>query len=273
MAINKHKKQYDELYSNSDTKSWADINKDYIFTPYRVQRKMNFVKNNIYPVNNMYILDAGCGFGEIIADIYQNFKDYNPVFTDCDISTPMINSAKKRFENAEYILSAVEDIPFPDNTFDYVISVAVLAHVIDQKKAIREMVRVLKPCGKLIITTPNHDRRNIWEQHKITKLLLTIVKYIYHKASNKYNVETTKSPKVKYEELGFNELEDLVELHRVNIIQHTLINATFIFEIFMPKLLKRKLLAIYDWIELHVTRKFCITQVLVGVKQRKGGVC
>ena len=45
-------------------------------------------------------------------------------------------------------------LEFSDNTFDYIICNHVMEHIPDDKKAISEMFRVLKPGGKAIITTP-----------------------------------------------------------------------------------------------------------------------
>lgn len=48
-----------------------------------------------------------------------------------------------------------EDLAFKDNTFDIVIMIEVLEHVIDDERVINEIYRVLKPGGKLIVTAPN----------------------------------------------------------------------------------------------------------------------
>ena len=55
--------------------------------------------------------------------------------------------------NASCIVD-ITDIPFKDNTFDYIICNQVLEHVIDEKKALCEFKRVIKPSGKIIITVP-----------------------------------------------------------------------------------------------------------------------
>ncbi|MDR2041090.1 MAG: class I SAM-dependent methyltransferase [Tannerella sp.] len=53
----------------------------------------------------------------------------------------------------------ITDIPFPDQSFDYILCFHVLAHVPDEKKAIEEMYRVLKPGGTALVATliaPDH---------------------------------------------------------------------------------------------------------------------
>ena len=46
-------------------------------------------------------------------------------------------------------------MPYPDNHFDTILSHEVLEHVQDDRKSIKEMVRVLKPGGRVIIFVPN----------------------------------------------------------------------------------------------------------------------
>lgn len=54
---------------------------------------------------------------------------------------------------ATYVVD-ITDIQFPDNKFDYIICNQVLEHIPDEKKAINELKRVIKPNGKIIITVP-----------------------------------------------------------------------------------------------------------------------
>lgn len=62
------------------------------------------------------------------------------------------------------IVGDIHDLPFKDEEFDVVLCVEVLEHVLDPRKAIAEMKRVLKKGGTLILTTrfvyPIHDAPN-----------------------------------------------------------------------------------------------------------------
>ena len=53
------------------------------------------------------------------------------------------------------VQAAGEALPFPDATFDLILSHEVIEHVQDDRKAVREMVRVLKPGGRLLLFCPN----------------------------------------------------------------------------------------------------------------------
>jgi ubiquinone/menaquinone biosynthesis C-methylase UbiE len=50
----------------------------------------------------------------------------------------------------------VQSIAHPDNSFDVVISCETIEHLPDPKRAIRELARILRPGGKLFLTTPNY---------------------------------------------------------------------------------------------------------------------
>ena len=53
------------------------------------------------------------------------------------------------------VQAAGEALPFPSNTFDLILSHEVIEHVQDDRQAVREMVRVLRPGGRLLLFCPN----------------------------------------------------------------------------------------------------------------------
>ncbi len=53
------------------------------------------------------------------------------------------------------VCAASEQLPYPDSTFDLILSHEVLEHVRDDAEAVREMVRVLKPGGRILVFVPN----------------------------------------------------------------------------------------------------------------------
>src|SRR5690606_30971772 len=56
---------------------------------------------------------------------------------------------------AHFALGAAEELPYPDDAFDLVLSHEVLEHVADDGLAAREIARVLRPGGRAIIFAPN----------------------------------------------------------------------------------------------------------------------
>jgi len=70
-----------------------------------------------------------------------------------DIELPRVQDCRAYTPNA--YCAAGEYIPHPENTFDLIFSHEVLEHVQDHQLAIQEMVRVLKPGGRVVLFCPN----------------------------------------------------------------------------------------------------------------------
>lgn len=72
-----------------------------------------------------------------------------------DQSEAMLAKMRKKFSSdkgIDYRVAEAENLPIVDETIDYVFANMYLHHVESPAKAIKEIVRILKPCGKLVIT-------------------------------------------------------------------------------------------------------------------------
>lgn len=99
--------------------------------------------------DNVIVLDLGCGFsGDLLNNI--NKKISKGIGVDVSVDKKKANS---KIELIEYDLN--EKLPFPNNYFDVVISLANLEHLNNPQKNLREIHRVLKPGGILLLTTPS----------------------------------------------------------------------------------------------------------------------
>lgn len=78
-----------------------------------------------------------------------------------DIDFPSMVEAHKH--TAHCLVAAGEQLPFPTNTFNTILSHEVLEHVIDDAQSVAEMARVLKPGGRIVIFVPN--RGYFFETH------------------------------------------------------------------------------------------------------------
>lgn len=115
---------------------------------------------NTYLKKESKILDMGCGTG-IIMKKFQNLG-----FNICGIdkSSDAISFCKKRGLN-NVKLGDGNNIPFENEKFDIVIALDILEHVDDDSLVLKEMNRVLKKGGKLIISVPAF--KFLWTQHDI----------------------------------------------------------------------------------------------------------
>lgn len=115
------------------------------------------------------VLEIGCGVG---LDAYAMTQKGMQV-TAVDLTEVGIETVKSRFKEegltAEFKVADACELPFADNTFDYVYSFGVLHHVADTQKAINEVYRVLKPGGKAKIML--YHRRSLNELvHRMLKV-------------------------------------------------------------------------------------------------------
>ena len=97
-----------------------------------------------------HALVAGCGIGMYAAQIQDRFDARVTAF---DIERDRVRSARRRLPHA--IVAAGEAIPFPDDSFDLVLSHEVIEHVADDRVSARELARVAKPGGIIMIFCPN----------------------------------------------------------------------------------------------------------------------
>ncbi len=114
---------------------------------FRVKAVLDFFGD----VNGKKILDIGCGKGRF-SEIF--FMKGANIF-GIDPSEKLLKEAREKSFGKSFISGSATDLPFSDNTFDCVFCIEVLEHVPDFRKAVREMVRVLKRNGKLIIIDKN----------------------------------------------------------------------------------------------------------------------
>ncbi|MFW9878001.1 MAG: class I SAM-dependent methyltransferase [Candidatus Thorarchaeota archaeon] len=105
------------------------------------RNKMEFVSG--YLPDKGELLDIGCG-GGLYFFMYDD-KGLNYVGVDPD----------KNFVSEKIMLGNAEKLPFEDSSFNCVVCADVMEHVDDPVLSIKEINRVLKKGGKLILTTPN----------------------------------------------------------------------------------------------------------------------
>lgn len=100
------------------------------------------------------VLDYGCGTGVLIEDLVNNFSEVYGL----DISSEMLSRIKVNSNNLkDLVVASGEKLPFEDNFFDIVFCRGSLHHLEDIEQGIREIFRVLKTGGKLILSEPNND--------------------------------------------------------------------------------------------------------------------
>ncbi|MEK7528862.1 MAG: class I SAM-dependent methyltransferase [Patescibacteria group bacterium] len=110
--------------------------------------------------DNEIILDLGCGNGRLF-DFFKK-KKKKLRYIGMDNNSALLRLAQKNNPKATFKKGDMLKIPLPGSSVDQIWSIAALHHIPTktlQKKALREMRRVLKPDGKLVITV-----WNLWQE-------------------------------------------------------------------------------------------------------------
>lgn len=87
------------------------------------------------------ILDVGCGTGWFTRRMSRRSDRY---VTGLDINAEWLAYARSRDPSSRYVLGDALSLPFPDNSFDSVISIAALCFTADWRQAVGEIVRVCR---------------------------------------------------------------------------------------------------------------------------------
>jgi len=104
------------------------------------------------------VLDLGCGVGEFTAAL----AEHGAFVTGCDVAETALALAGRRHPGIEFVLTG-EELPFADESFDVVWAGEVLEHVQDGLGLLAEVRRVLRPGGRLLLSTPDHGPlRRLW---------------------------------------------------------------------------------------------------------------
>ncbi len=105
---------------------------------------------SLLPIDTRRILVDGCGVGMYVRHLAE--LGYNTIGLDIDFDR-VKEGTQDGIEQLH--TAACEHLPYPDNTFDALLSHEVIEHVTDDRQAAREMIRVLRPGGRVILFCPN----------------------------------------------------------------------------------------------------------------------
>lgn len=136
-----------------DTKNWTGERLEtFIFNENTIEHLHRYAIAQTL-AKDKKVLDIACGEGYGSNHIAKFAKEVKGVdISDIDISKA-IDKYKK--DNLEFVVGSILDIPFGDKTFDMIVSYETLEHLAEHEVILKEVNRVLKPGGLLIISTPN----------------------------------------------------------------------------------------------------------------------
>ncbi len=114
------------------------------------------------------LLNIGCGHGADFLPFRQRFELWG-----IDFSLQMLKQARRYSTKFSFRVNLVTadmlTLPFSDNSFDWVIAVAVYHHIRgknDRERGLRELERILKPGGEAFVTVWNKGQPRFWLKSK-----------------------------------------------------------------------------------------------------------
>lgn len=188
------------------------------------------------------ILDVGCGNG-FVNQLYPNFD-----ILGIDISDGMLQNNPHVYKKA-----SAEEIPFKDNTFDFVICRSLLHHLDDPKIGLKEMFRVLKKGGHWVCWDPNHNA------------LYETIRHIFQHTDRFSHLHHSFNAEELFkmiEETGFN-----ITLKRyIGYLGYPLLGYPDIFNFHIPIGIGRKLIRLDDLINKTFLKKLSWSLMIKAVK-------
>lgn len=105
------------------------------------------------------VLDAGCGSGRTMEELVQ-YGEVHGVELDPDAAQVARNRNK-----GEIFVGRLEELPWGAGTFDLITCLDVIEHTPDDRATLRELRRVCKPGGWLLVTVPAYQ--SLWSTHDV----------------------------------------------------------------------------------------------------------
>jgi 2-polyprenyl-3-methyl-5-hydroxy-6-metoxy-1,4-benzoquinol methylase len=119
----------------------------YLFPSTRARINFDIMCLQVYPGGNL--LEIGCGAGAFLA----RMRDLG--WNVCGVDPDPVAVSSRRQTDLDIRCGTLEEMRFPADSFDVVTMNHVIEHVHDPVRLLEECQRVLRPGGKLVLTTPN----------------------------------------------------------------------------------------------------------------------
>jgi 2-polyprenyl-3-methyl-5-hydroxy-6-metoxy-1,4-benzoquinol methylase len=203
---------------------------------YEVEKRLRLVFDNALAdldLSGRTLLDAGCGTGLFSA----RAAGRGASVTSLDVGDRLLARVAEKCESTR-VVGRLEALPFADASFDVVVSTEVVEHLPQPVDGMRELVRVLRPGGRLVVTTPNR---------------------VWHPAVRVANALHLRPYEGLEHWIGYAQLRDWTEALGIRVIEHRGFNG-------LPTLHPRShaLNDRLDGLGGSIAGRFMVNQLLVG---------
>ena len=109
------------------------------------------------------ILDIGSGAGQLLKPVLK-YADPDATVIGCDLSAMMLRRARARLKTSRpsFTTADLAHLPFADESFDCITCGYVLEHLPDARVGLREMARILKPSGRILLFVTEDSLSGAW---------------------------------------------------------------------------------------------------------------
>ncbi len=169
------------------------------------------------------VLDIGCGSGVLL------HKTFAPMGFDCygvDLSPERMERARRDYPEMTFAVGSMKSSPFPDDTFDLVVSTQMVEHLLDDdlEPSFAEMSRLVKPGGLVMITT-RYDE-DMSQGHNVCPDCHAVYRYSQHLQSFDIPRMTALlegvglSPLIVKRSRCRDHLRDMIPQRRIPLVRH-----------------------------------------------------
>jgi len=138
-------------------------NSDLLVQRYFQRRKTEAVRTTLAVNASDIIVDIGCGSGVQLQEIGR--KEY-ALAVGIDVSlNAVLHGRKKSIKNTDFIIADAQHLPVKSSCVDKIVCAEIIEHVKEPDNLIKEISRILKDGGEVVITTPND--RSVWGVYEL----------------------------------------------------------------------------------------------------------
>jgi ubiquinone/menaquinone biosynthesis C-methylase UbiE len=141
--------EYERMYRFEDRYWWFIARRNLIAT---------LIKTHYGENAGLRILDVGCGTGAMLDEL----ASFGSV-TGADFAPEALAFCRARGDHYPLARADIRCLPFADNSFDVITAMDIIEHIDNDKAALMELHRVLKPGGRVFATVPAFQ--SLWSEH------------------------------------------------------------------------------------------------------------
>lgn len=131
------------------------------------------MKSMLPDLKNKKILMLGCGTGEE-SKLLEAFGASSELLTGIDLSSKSIELAKKTYPDVEFVVGDMNNLPFENDSFDFVYSSLAIHYTDTPENTYKEVYRVLKQNG-LFLFSVGHPLRWASEEKNIDDEIIRVI--------------------------------------------------------------------------------------------------